>query len=486
MPEARFSFIFAPELFDRLRWFGQLRWGAVAGLAVAGVVGPFLGAEGAQPALFFVAGFVALYNLYFRWRLRVRTERLYANLRACAIRQMVADLVALGVTAHFTGGLKSPVLVFFAFHMAIGTVMISTRLMYLLAGATSAGLTLLYLAESQGLLTYHPFGGDAHCGVQCLINLLTHVVALFVIVTLTDSVMRRFKAHAIRLHETTTALSEKTEELALSLREKEELEQRKSHYMKISAHQLRSPLGTIKTTLDVLHGGLVDPTTERGRRLLGGAMERADDLLEIVNDLLELAKVREGRLKAPWTRGVNLNQLLADIFDSATTKAEEKEIALEPDFAGVATLDWGIPPDLVYAFENLVTNALKYSNKGQSVRVSLRTNESHAEIRIEDEGIGIPADLLDKIFLEFVRAPNAKRHAPEGTGLGLSIAREVCRAHGGSLRAESEEGKGSAFIVTLPLRWTAPEVSKLLPIGNEPGYRLDTPAQRRSRPSGKS
>ena len=477
MAESRFAFIFAPELRERLLWFIKLRWLAVAGLVAASMVGPRIGMQSVWPSLFLVALFVAGYNLFFLNVFRVAEEhgQPYGNLRNCAIRQMVMDLLSLIVTVHFSGGLQSPLLPVFAFHMAIGTIMIATRIMYVLAAATSVGLLGLYVAECKGLLAFHPVDpARGMCGRACNLNLVALTVALFGIVYLTDSVTSRFKKRNIELYRTTGKLQERTTELQCLLDEIAELEQRKSHYMRISAHQLRSPLGTVQTTLSVLAKGYVDPVSERGRRLLAGAIERVDGLLAIVNDLLELAKIREGRGRAPWSQSINVNQLLADIMDALEPLAAQKNIELVPDFNGVAILEWGIPPDLVNAFENLVQNAIKYSHHGGVITVRLQATETAARVQVVDHGIGIPEAFRDQVLLEFVRAPNAKRHAPEGTGLGLAIVREVFEAHGGRVNVESEEGAGSTFTVELPLHFTPPEARRSLQMGNEGGYRPQT------------
>jgi signal transduction histidine kinase len=460
--ETPFSYIFASELHGRLLWFASLRWVAVAALTATAVVGPRFGWTGVWPGLAIIAALVAAYNLVFLHRLRryLVWDRPYDNLRAVAIRHMLTDLLALLVVVHFTGGCHSPVLPFVVFHMAIGTIMISSRMMYLLAGATCVGALALFVLEGWVLKHRHPIGDHpADFGLSCLLNSAVLVVLVFGMVYLTHTVTSRFKTRSIQLHRTTEQLRDRKEELQDLLREREESERRKSHYMRISAHQLRSPLGTIKTSLQVLVDGIVDPASDGGRRLIVGASERVDDLLDIVNDLLELAKMREGRARAPWARQVYINQVLADIFDAIGPQAQDRKVELVADVQGVALLDWGVPPDLVFVFENLIGNAIKYSHEGGEVRVTLRVLGNVATVEVSDEGIGIPLELASDVFLEFVRAPNAKKHAAGGTGLGLSIVKEGVEMHGGTVSVQSEVGHGTRFMVTLPLDYVPPEVA---------------------------
>lgn len=462
MKSPRVTVVFAPELHGRLLWFSGLRWGAVAALAIASFAGRQLDIVGTWPNLILVALFVAAYNTFFIVRLRNAGERIYEELRACALRQIALDLTALLVTAHFTGGMRSPALFFFSFHMAIGTIMMSAIWMYMVAGVASVAVVGLYIAEHAGILTPKGDEVNATTHVICGVNAFATILAMFGIVYLTATVTDRFKRRTLKLHALSDQLRERNEEQRRLLRAIEELEARKSHYMRISAHQLRSPLGTIKTSLQVLEDGIVDPGSERGERLLAGASERADGLLRTVNDLLELAKMREGRGKAPWTPRFVLNNVLAEVLDSLSPQAEARSIEIVTDIEGVATLSWAIPPDLVYAFENIIHNAIKYSKEQSRVTVRMRVEEGEALVDVIDEGIGIPEEQLEEIFLEFVRVPNAKHHAEEGTGLGLAIAREAIVAHGGSVSVASQVGQGSTFRVELPLDHEPPEVTRRL------------------------
>ncbi len=106
----------------------------------------------------------------------------------------------------------------------------------------------------------------------------------------------------------------------------------------------------------------------------------------------------------------------------------------------------------MHALENLIHNAIKYSLPGGEVTVQLRIIAGLAILRVRDRGIGVPEEFREQLFLEFMRAPNARRHAPEGTGLGLALVREVAEGHGGRVTLEPPDGAGAVFRLELPLR----------------------------------
>jgi signal transduction histidine kinase len=458
--EAGFSNIYSEELYGRLRWFVQVRWIAVIVIASASLIGPRFGYAAVWPGLFIIAVIVGLYNLFFRWRLWTKRERPpETSLRAHAVPEMALDLAALTAMAHFTGGLGSPLLIFFAIHMAIGTMLLPTRIMYIIAGVIPLGALGLYLLEGSGVFPFQ--AGDIGCTIvyrSPILSMITFAVSMFGIVYLTDWVASRLRHRSADLYAATNALRERGDELQHLLEEMESIERRKSHYMRISAHQLRSPLATIRTSLEVLSDGLVDSSSERGGRLIDGSLERVDDLLATVTDLLNLAKIREGRGQAEWSRGIDLKQLLSKQLESQAPVAEKLRIELVSDLEDGVHLAWGIPSDLSDAFENLISNAIKYSRPDGKVTVKLAVVNTTAVAEVSDQGIGIPEEFLGEVFAEFVRTPNAKRHAREGTGLGLAIVKEAIEAHGGSVLVKSKEDVGSTFTVELPLDHVPPQV----------------------------
>ncbi|HQT93184.1 MAG TPA: HAMP domain-containing sensor histidine kinase [Thermoanaerobaculaceae bacterium] len=441
--------VFAAELLDRIAWFVRLRWAAGAALLAFAAAAPHAGMPLEWGRVWLVAVVILAYNgilhaLLAIWRRNNQAD--YRWLARCTLIQILIDLAALVLLVYLTGGPGSPFLPFFTFHMVIGTIMLSARTMFIVGGGAWLACAALFLA-----------GGTPPGHPPIPVEMRTAVLgmlacALGLTVYLTATVSSRLKERGVRLFRLAEELRDKTAELEKLLAEMRSIEARKSHFMLLSAHQLRSPLATVKTSLDVLLQGYVDLASPRAASLVAGASERVEGLLRIVGDLLELAKLRETAQRAPWASGVNLAQLAVDVADALTPVAEARQITLESSYDADVVLARGVPPDLEYAIENLVHNALKYSRPGGTVHIQVRRSGEFGMIEVRDNGIGIPPEFLANLFVEFARAANARRHTAEGTGLGLAIVNEVAETHGGRVEAESRLDEGSTFRLLLPLR----------------------------------
>jgi signal transduction histidine kinase len=441
--------VFAAELLDRIAWFVRLRWAAGAALLVFAAAAPRAGMPAEWGRVWLVALVILAYNAILHgllaiWRRDNQAD--YRWLARCTLIQILIDLAALVLLVDLTGGPGSPFLPFFTFHMVIGTIMLSARTMFIVGGGAWLACAALFLTG--GTLSGHP-----PIPIEMRTAVLgTLACALGLTVYLTDTVASRLKERGVRLFRLAEELRDKTAELEKLLAQMRSIEARKSHFMLLSAHQLRSPLATVKTSLDVLRQGYVDLASPRAAGLILGASERVEGLLRIVGDLLELTKLRETAQRAPWTSGVNLAQLAVDVADALTPVAEARQITLESSYDADVVLARGVPPDLEYAIENLVHNALKYSRPGGTVRIQVRRSGEFGVVEVRDNGIGIPPEFLANLFVEFARAANARRHTAEGTGLGLAIVKEVAETHGGRVEAESRLGEGSTFRLLLPLQ----------------------------------
>ncbi len=209
------------------------------------------------------------------------------------------------------------------------------------------------------------------------------------------------------------------------------------------AHELRTPLTTVQTHIEALIEGVWEPTTER----LQSCYDEMDRISNLVFDLENLAKVEGDNLRLEKTQ-VNLIELSNKMV--GTFEAELKKKKLDVAVAG------GCPDILAdrdrmnQVLMNLISNAVKYTQEGGDIRITVSESENSVVLSIEDNGIGIPEEEIPFIFERFYRADKSRNRMTGGSGIGLAIVKAIVKAHGGSIDVESRLGKGSCFMITLP------------------------------------
>ena len=254
---------------------------------------------------------------------------------------------------------------------------------------------------------------------------------------------RRLTLEARRLQK----IEEEARELARAKEELERLDRFKTTFMLTVAHELRAPLNALQSFLWAILKGYIPP--EEQQEVLGRAVQRVQELLELVDDLLKLAaaKSEKGLEKREPVSLADVLEKVAPLFQK---EAEAKGLAwaVEVRARPVVRAD---PDQMAQVWSNLISNAVKYTPAGGRVRVALEERDGWAIGTVEDTGIGIPPQDLERIFEEFYRTPQAKEVAPRGTGLGLPLVKQILEAHGGSITVESEVGRGSRFVFRLPV-----------------------------------
>ncbi len=225
----------------------------------------------------------------------------------------------------------------------------------------------------------------------------------------------------------------------------------KSEFISIAAHQLRTPLSAIKWVLHMVINGDLGSLNASQKELLKNGYDTNEKMIRLVNDLLNVARIEEGRFGYNFKRDdimTVIDSVLASIKGFALGKKVEVKVETPS----------GPPPPFVFdaskislVLQNLVDNAVKYTPDGGSVSVAVGVEDENAVVRVSDSGIGVPKDQMDRLFTKFFRAGNAVHMQTNGSGLGLYLAKNVVLRHGGELTVKSTEGKGSVFTFTLPL-----------------------------------
>ena len=214
------------------------------------------------------------------------------------------------------------------------------------------------------------------------------------------------------------------------------------------SHELKTPLGAISLLAEALEGE-VDP--EVAARLTGRIGTEARRMSDLVEDLLDLRAIEESDASSPTT--VDLVSVAAEVVDRVELLADRRGVSMVAEYHDTAPVT-GVRTQLLSLVRNLVENGVKYSDDGDTVRLSVTGRGEEVEVRVSDEGIGIPEDDHSRVFERFYRVDRARARDTGGSGLGLSIVRNVVQRHGGSVELHSREGEGTTVTVRLPLEAT--------------------------------
>jgi two-component system sensor histidine kinase SenX3 len=212
------------------------------------------------------------------------------------------------------------------------------------------------------------------------------------------------------------------------------------------SHELKTPVGAIKLLAEAVTDAADDP--EAVQRFAGRMLTESDRLSKLVQQIIELSRLQgNDPLETPVM--VDIDAAVATAVDTSAMEAAAKNITV--DSRGEPGLEvFGSQEQIGAAISNLVANAVAYSNEGSRVVVTTRAEGAKVQISVVDQGIGIPAEDIDRIFERFYRVDPARHRSTGGTGLGLSIVKHVAATHGGDISVWSVQGQGSTFTLTLP------------------------------------
>ncbi|GIO23949.1 cell wall metabolism sensor histidine kinase WalK [Oceanobacillus sp. J11TS1] len=230
--------------------------------------------------------------------------------------------------------------------------------------------------------------------------------------------------------------------------EQEKIEQERRDFVSNVSHELRTPLTTMKSYLEALSDGAWE-NKEIAPRFLEVTQKETDRMIRMVNDLLQLSKMDSDELPMHKER-TEFMGYVQQVLDRYEMNLPET-ITLERNIPKGKSFVWMDKDKITQVFDNIITNAFKYSPEGGKVRVNLDVRRHIVIVSIQDEGMGIPYDKLDKIFDRFYRADRARTRKLGGTGLGLAITKELVEAHHGKIWAQSKEECGTTILFTLPL-----------------------------------
>ncbi|MHC4260875.1 MAG: sensor histidine kinase [Planctomycetota bacterium] len=342
--------------------------------------------------------------------------------------QISADLLALTVLLHYSGGVENPFVFFFVFHVIIASILLSVRDSYLQATFAVLLFGLLILLEYKQMIPHDCLTGFvSHCSYEdrlCVLGtFLVFATTLYLVVYMAGHIATRLRR------------AEKAQRKAnLLLQAKDHI---KDEYVLRVTHDIKGHLATIQSCLSVVANKILGPLDSRQAEFINTAHTRTVRLLHFVKTLLKLTEMR-----------------LSDNFD-VKTKADDKSITLQYNVEPSADKVFGNQFSIEEVVTNLLLNAIKYTPGGGTVSIGATNHSDCVQVQVADTGIGIPEEEQPKIFDEFYRATNAKMLERDGTGLGLSIVKHIVERHRGEISVESKQGIGkqgigTTFRLTLP------------------------------------
>jgi signal transduction histidine kinase len=266
-----------------------------------------------------------------------------------------------------------------------------------------------------------------------------------------DATVNSLTAELEETNRGVVALYAELEDTANKLREASEL---KSRFLSYMSHEFRTPLGSIRSIARLLADRMDGPLTDEQEKQVRFIQDSASELTDMVNDLLDLAKVEAGRItiSPAWFEMVDLFAALRGMFKPILTSTDVDLVFEEPRHVPRIYTD---DKRLSQILRNFISNGLKFTTHGE-VRVTAVGDDDHVTFAVKDTGIGIAAEHLPFLFQDFVQVDAPIQKRLRGTGLGLSLSKKIAELLGGRVAVQSKPGVGSTFSLTIPIQLAAP------------------------------
>jgi PAS domain S-box-containing protein len=225
-------------------------------------------------------------------------------------------------------------------------------------------------------------------------------------------------------------------------------EKRREHFLGIASHELKSPLATIKAFIEILKQKFNSDANGEGMKYLDKINDKADQLNLLMNDLLDVTRIRQNKLDLAYEY-FSFDQLLKSVIDEIRLLNPDRNIIVSGHTRKFVIAD---RQRIRQVFNNLVRNAVRYSPSDSKIFLRIQDKRDEIEISIQDFGVGIPKKDLRRVFDLFFQGNDGSNRKAAGLGVGLFISSEIVKQHGGKIRVESEPGVGSTFTFTVPLK----------------------------------
>ncbi len=456
------------EIRKRNRWLIMLRYIAIAMLSVLilGMMGIKLISPQVKVDVFplwIIAFAILCYNVFFHviWNYLAKKRNWFSSLQTehpstgfhslhFALIQICFDFLSLLLFIYYTGGVESPIYIFFIFHVIIGSLFLTQEV-------TASIVTVMLMAsvtgsilEAHNLIRHHAIEGLLSAP---LYNNTAYLIVFFAIFggTLYISI---YLANSIA-----RTLYQRERLLTRAYSDLENAEKSKSKYVQRVVHDLKTPIAAAVTYLDMILSGNLGSINETQQKPLERSKARLSSAIHTINDILEISQLKiESSIEN--VEEINITLIFAELISDVTDLTESKNIELNYTCDSLEPFIEAEPKLLKLALANIVSNAVKYTDPEGKIEIIISDEKDSCKISVADNGIGIPEKEQEKIFQSFYRSSLSKQRGIEGTGLGMSIVWEVIQKYHGTVELISPcylksgpDKPGSQFVVTIPRKF---------------------------------
>ena len=391
----------------------------IATLAIGGLF------SAAATGIILVVVFISLY-------LSVAKNRITA---AAVLITCMANLVVFPMIYFTSGGMNSGMPIWFVLGLIFTWLTLKGKLCYIMYLIDLCALLAVIVVGEQNPEWFMPMPDDFMMG-----DIIQTIIAVSAII----GIIFKYQSYVYEKQRTTILEQDKQLHVANDA---------KSQFLANMSHEIRTPINGIIGMNAMLLDELEDGNIEEVRKCAININSASQTLLSIINDILDISKIESGKMELIPVE-YDVFNVLNDCYNMTLSRAAEKGLVFEMDIdSGIPSVLYGDEVHLRQIINNLLSNAVKYTHVGKIVlrvkEVSRKDNTVELDIEIEDTGIGIRAEDMDKLFMNFTRLDEKKNRNIEGTGLGLPLTKRLVKLMGGNISVKSEYGKGSVFTVKL-------------------------------------
>jgi len=431
-----FPFYTVKSLRHRIGWIINLRWLAVFAIMTAIPIARYLFRfEIDYENIYFISTLLLVLNIIYFFFYRYYPFTSFSQEVVFTEIQILLDFVIISFLIHFSGGIENPFYFLYIVNIILSGILLKGILPFINTIFASLLLTMWTILEYLEKVDVYNLWENEPDLSYVIVSLVAFYFLAFASTLLIVDFMKRYR-------KLKSIIDDKSSQLEETINERDKI-------FRFTAHELKSPITTLKSTLSVLNKVYSEKIDKEARDLLDRAENRVDQILDMVKDMIEITRYKRPEEEVVKLEEVDFCNWINSILESQKIDAKNKGIELKigPISCARIVIDTNSLSKIAI---NLVNNSIRYTNTGGKVTVTPFVNNKEYGVIVEDTGIGIPENEIDKIFNEFYRGKNAKEMERLGTGLGLSLVKQIVDRLGGNIRVESKVGVGSKFIVTLP------------------------------------